>query len=42
MTQKVLLVDDDPNILSACTRNQRKRFEFETAPSPGLKGAAAP
>ena len=31
MNPKVLLVDDDPNILSAYTRTLRKRFEFETA-----------
>ncbi len=32
MRDKVLLVDDDPNILSAYTRNLRKRFQIDTAP----------
>jgi response regulator RpfG family c-di-GMP phosphodiesterase len=31
MIPKVLLVDDDPNILSGYTRTLRKRFEFATA-----------
>jgi response regulator RpfG family c-di-GMP phosphodiesterase len=31
MSPKVLLVDDDPNILSAYTRTLRKRFQFDTA-----------
>jgi len=31
MNPKVLLVDDDPNILSAYTRTLRKRFQFDTA-----------
>ena len=31
MNPKVLLVDDDPNILSAYTRVLRKRFQFDTA-----------
>ncbi len=31
MNSKVLLVDDDPNILSAYTRVLRKRFRFDTA-----------
>ena len=31
MEPKVLLVDDDPNILSAYTRTLRKRFRFDTA-----------
>ena len=31
MTPKVLLVDDDPNILSAYSRTFRKRFQFDTA-----------
>lgn len=31
MEPKILLVDDDPNILSAYTRNLRKRFQFDTA-----------
>ena len=37
MIPKVLLVDDDPNILSGYTRTLRKRFEFQTA----LGGAEA-
>lgn len=35
MTEKVLFVDDDSNVLSAYTRQLRKRFDFHTA-----KGAA--
>ncbi|HTY63249.1 MAG TPA: HD domain-containing phosphohydrolase [Acidobacteriota bacterium] len=31
MTEKILLVDDDPNILAAYTRVLRNRFQFETA-----------
>ena len=31
MSPKVLLVDDDPNILSAYTRTLRKRFQIDTA-----------
>jgi len=31
MNPRVLLVDDDPNILSAYTRTLRKRFRFDTA-----------
>lgn len=31
MRDKVLLVDDDPNILSGYTRNLRKRFTIDTA-----------
>jgi len=31
MNPKVLLVDDDPNILSGYTRILRKRFQFDTA-----------
>ena len=31
MTPKVLLVDDDPNILSAYSRTFRKRFQIDTA-----------
>ncbi|WP_306599571.1 HD domain-containing phosphohydrolase [Geothrix sp. 21YS21S-2] len=31
MSPKVLLVDDDPNILAAYTRTLRKRFQFDTA-----------
>ena len=31
MSEKVLLVDDDPNILKAYQRRLRKRFEVETA-----------
>jgi response regulator RpfG family c-di-GMP phosphodiesterase len=33
MRNKVLLVDDDPNILAAYTRALRKRFSFDTAAS---------
>ena len=31
MTQKLLLVDDDVNLLSACERNFHGRFQIETA-----------
>jgi len=31
MSRRILLVDDDPNILSSYTRTLRKRFEFDTA-----------
>ena len=31
MIAKVLLVDDDPNLLAAYTRTLRKRFELRTA-----------
>jgi len=31
MTQKILLVDDDPNILQGFKRQLRKRFQIETA-----------
>ena len=31
MTQKILLVDDDVNLLSACERNFHGRFQLETA-----------
>jgi response regulator RpfG family c-di-GMP phosphodiesterase len=37
---KILLVDDDPNILSAYTRTLRKQFQFETALG-GAEGLAA-
>ena len=33
MTVRILLVDDDENILHAYSRNLRKRFEFDTATS---------
>ena len=31
MSEKVLFVDDDPNLLAACERNFRRRFQVETA-----------
>jgi len=33
MSEKVLCVDDDANVLAGYQRNLRRRFEFETAPS---------
>ncbi|MDZ7261463.1 MAG: response regulator [candidate division KSB1 bacterium] len=39
MTEKILFVDDDPNILEAYKRQLRKQFQIETAEGgePGLK-----
>ncbi len=37
MTQRVLLVDDDVNLLQAVKRNLRNKFNIETAES-GKKG----
>jgi response regulator RpfG family c-di-GMP phosphodiesterase len=31
MTEKVLFVDDDPNLLASCERNLRNKFRIETA-----------
>jgi response regulator RpfG family c-di-GMP phosphodiesterase len=31
MSAKILMVDDDPNLLAACERNLRRQFELETA-----------
>jgi response regulator RpfG family c-di-GMP phosphodiesterase len=31
MTEKVLFVDDDPNLLASCERNFRRQFPLETA-----------
>ena len=31
MTEKVLFVDDDPNLLASCERNFRNKFQVETA-----------
>ena len=31
MTEKVLFVDDDPNLLASCERNFRRLFRVETA-----------
>jgi DNA-binding NtrC family response regulator len=31
MSEKVLFVDDDPNLLSSCERSFRRRFQVETA-----------
>jgi len=31
MTEKVLFVDDDPNLLAACERNFHRQFQVETA-----------
>jgi response regulator RpfG family c-di-GMP phosphodiesterase len=31
MTEKVLFVDDDPNLLAGCERNFRRKFQIETA-----------
>ncbi len=33
MSEKILFVDDDPNLLAACERNLRKTFAVETAVS---------
>jgi response regulator RpfG family c-di-GMP phosphodiesterase len=33
MSAKILLVDDDANLLSACERNLRRQFQIETAQS---------
>jgi len=40
MTDKILLVDDDPNVLAACERALRKRFSLHTAPG-GEEGLQA-
>lgn len=32
MTNRILFVDDDPNLLAAFQRNLRKQFNFDTAP----------
>ena len=39
MSSKILFVDDEPNVLEACQRNLRKRYEIDTATSgeAGLK-----
>jgi response regulator RpfG family c-di-GMP phosphodiesterase len=39
MAEKILAVDDDPNILSAMQRNLRRRFEIDVAlgPEEGIK-----
>ena len=39
MTEKILCVDDEANVLAAFRRNLRKAFEVETAQSP--EGARA-
>jgi response regulator RpfG family c-di-GMP phosphodiesterase len=31
MSEKILFVDDDPNLLASCERNLRRRFQIETA-----------
>src|SRR5436189_18208 len=31
MSEKILFVDDDPSLLSACERNFRKQFPLDTA-----------
>jgi response regulator RpfG family c-di-GMP phosphodiesterase len=31
MNEKILFVDDDPNLLAACERNLRRKFQLETA-----------
>lgn len=36
MSEKILLVDDDPNLLAALTRNLRRDFAIETAEGPEL------
>ena len=33
MTERILLVDDEPNVLHALTRQLRKRFDLRTAES---------
>ena len=35
MSERVLLVDDEPAILDGYRQNLRKRFELETASGPG-------
>jgi response regulator RpfG family c-di-GMP phosphodiesterase len=40
MTEKILCVDDDPNLLAAYQRQLRKQFHLETAPG-GVEGLAA-
>ena len=35
MTGKVLLVDDDPDLLESCERNFRRKFQMETAEGGG-------
>ena len=41
--EKILFVDDDPNILSACQRQLRKKFDIETmvGPEQGLTALAS-
>ena len=31
MNEKILFVDDDPNLLAACERNFRRHFPLDTA-----------
>jgi ActR/RegA family two-component response regulator len=31
MSEKILVVDDDANLLASCERNLRRRFQVETA-----------
>ena len=33
MSERILFVDDDPNLLAACERNLRRKFQLETAES---------
>ena len=42
MSEKVLFVDDDPNLLAACERNLRRKYQLETAEGgeAGLKKIA--
>ena len=43
MNDKILFVDDDPNLLAACERNLRRKFPLETAEGgeAGLQNIAA-
>jgi response regulator RpfG family c-di-GMP phosphodiesterase len=40
MSEKILFVDDEPNVLAGVERQLRKRYEIETAPG-GTEGLAA-
>ena len=34
MSDKILFVDDDPNLLASCERNLHRKFPLETANHP--------
>ncbi|MBN9520491.1 response regulator, partial [bacterium] len=40
MSEKILFVDDEPNVLAGFERQLRKRYALETAPG-GAEGLAA-